>query len=320
MANYYYYSFYKVIAGVVKSQDYNPGNLKVVSFGTGSKFLYEKHFDSKGNAVHDTHAEVVARRGFIRYIYNEINQCIANSSESIFERSDDLNGKYRLKSGIKFHLYISSAPCGDARVYSHANGTGSINSGMSEGQLRTKGQSALTLAKDTMPYDNVNMSCSAKLLKWNILGIQGALLSKLIEPIYLSSVILGEKFDRKHMERALYGRIDTEVIELPKGFNISKPKLMQVSVTKAKPAPYSPNHSINWNGQSEDVEMIESTSGRTIGKDKTKKYSRISKRAFFNEFNKIANKLKHCDVQQVYLNAKQTATDYQVTFCITLNI
>lgn len=308
------HSAYKVIAGIVKSVDNDPNNLKVVSIGTGSKFFYGKNLDSNGNVVHDTHAEVVARRGFIRYVYNQINQHVtSNSSSSIFEKTDDLKSKFQLKSGIKFHLYVSTAPCGDVRVHSHKNGKDSISGAIPEGQLRTKGQSALTVTKDTTAENisKTNMSCSAKLLKWNILGIQGALLTELIEPIYFSSIILGEKFNAKHMERALYGRIETDSITLPKGFSITQPELMKVSMTKAKVAPYSPNHSINWNGQGYNVEIIESTSGKTMGRDKTKKYSRISKRAFFCEFQRICKKLnrKH---ELKYSDAKSCAHDYQV--------
>ncbi|XP_037044067.1 double-stranded RNA-specific editase Adar-like [Bradysia coprophila] len=308
------YLGYKVIAGIVKSVDNDRNSLKVISIGTGSKFLYEKNLNSNGNAVHDTHAEVVARRGFIRYIYNQISHVASNPSNNIFEKTDAIE-KFRLKAGIKFHLYVSTAPCGDARVHSHTNGKETVNGIIPEGQLRTKGQCALTVAKDAMSsknIPNVNMSCSAKLLRWNVLGVQGAILSELIEPIYLTSMIFGEKFDPKHMKRALYGRIESDAVNLPKGFNIVQPELMKVTATKAKSAIFSPNHSANWNVQGHDVEILESTSGCTMGKDKTKRYSRISKRAFFNEFNKIARKLNHPE-ESVYSDAKRKASDYQMT-------
>lgn len=317
MCNSAHYKDYKVIAGIVKSVVNDPTNLEVISIGTGSKFLYEKNLNSNGNAVHDTHAEVVARRGFIRYVYNQIGRYVAGKpSKSIFENADDANGKFRLKSGIKFHLYVSTAPCGDARVHSHTNGNQSITRIIPEGQLRAKGESALTVKKDAKSPENVcnvNMSCSAKLLRWNILGIQGAVLSELIEPIYLTTMVVGEKFNPIHMKRALFGRIGTDSIVLPKGFQIIQPELMKVSATKAKSAIDSPNHSVNWNVNGFDVELVESTSGCTIGRDKTKRYSRISKRAMFAEYIRVAKKLNRPH-EQKYVDAKHNAKDYQVGF------
>lgn len=57
------------------------------------------------------------------------------------------------------------------------------------------------------------MSCSDKIASWNILGLQGSLLSELLEPIYISGIILGGVPDelrssvREDCERAFYGRL-----------------------------------------------------------------------------------------------------------------
>jgi double stranded RNA-specific editase B len=51
------------------------------------------------------------------------------------------------------------------------------------------------------------MSCSDKLCKYNVVGVQGSLLSNIMETFYLDSVIIGGYYHKNHLSRALYDRI-----------------------------------------------------------------------------------------------------------------
>ena len=74
------------------------------------------------------------------------------------------------------------------------------------GVLRTKPGRA-----DAPP--TMSMSCSDKIAAWNVLGIQGALASRLLRPVYIDRVVIGEVAPSmrdvviEDCQRALYGRL-----------------------------------------------------------------------------------------------------------------
>lgn len=117
----------------------------VVSSATGTKCTAQRHHEL---ILHDSHAEVLARRGFIRILFSEIMK--KNSGNTIETKNDDgekiilrshnlltesidcgddegfdnakpestPKGKqYQLDPNIGIHFYISDSPCGDASIY-----------------------------------------------------------------------------------------------------------------------------------------------------------------------------------------------------------
>eukprot|EP00798_Chlamydomonas_sp_ICE-L_P021060 gene21059-27939_t len=191
--------------------------LLVVALATGNKSLHPGHkSDARaGQHIVDSHAEVLARRAFVLYLAGMLAENRQQGTKSIFEGS-------RIRTGVSFHLYVSTAPCGDARRFlqthcagnKHARDVGNSlghNLDFSNpklGKLVTKIEDGMTGSPiDSQRIDanrRHSMSCSDKVLKWATYGLQGGLLaSKLEEPVKLSSVIIGSNFERGHVERAL---------------------------------------------------------------------------------------------------------------------
>jgi len=178
----------KVLAGAVMTSS---AGSKVVCVTTGTKCITGDHLSDSGTTVNDCHAEVLARRCLCRFLYLQIQQFVVGA-ESVFIPSESGSG-FALKPGVEFHLYISSAPCGDARVFSPHEASGKLDvagdmhpNRMARGQLRTKiesGEGTIPVQSSdsgVQTWDGImlgerllTMSCSDKVARMNVLGVQG---------------------------------------------------------------------------------------------------------------------------------------------------
>ncbi|RZF40214.1 hypothetical protein LSTR_LSTR011988 [Laodelphax striatellus] len=273
----------------------------VISLGTGTKCISGEHMSVSGAVINDSHAEIVARRGLCVYLYKQL--LLLTDPElaptSIFEPNANRQG-YKLKDDVKFHLYINTSPCGDARIFSphEAIGDEALDkhpNRNSRGQLRTKiesGEGTIPVKSSAgiQTWDGVlqgqrllTMSCSDKVARWNIVGVQGALLSHFVEPIYLASISLGSLFNVTHMYRAMAGRIECTVHGLPPPYRLNKPSLGVTSSSETRHTGRAPNHSVNWIIGEEQVEVVNSTTG----KRETGGVSRLSKQGLFGRFHQL---------------------------------
>lgn len=85
---------------------------KAISVSTGTKCLPASRLSQRGEVVHDSHAEVLARRGAMRWFLEEIGRCATNPGlESDWIIRPALSGKYELREDVSLNLYISTVPC-----------------------------------------------------------------------------------------------------------------------------------------------------------------------------------------------------------------
>ena len=295
---------------------------EVIALATGTKCISGLHLSECGLAINDSHAEVVTRRAFMHYLYSQLDLCVhGGEEESILEREEE-GGRYRLKQGITFHLYISTSPCGDGRVFSPKEDSASVPDNhpgrASRGQARAKieaGEGTVLLPPNAIQtWDGImqserlyTMSCSDKIARWNLLGLQGALLTLYMEPVYLTSIIIGSLFHGDHISRAVSQRV-CSITALAGAFVPQSPALFGIAESSSRNLQKSPNVSLNWiRGDGNIAEVIDAPTGKT----RNLSPSRLCKNSLFERFLALWDHLAPQEARERAAKAVQAQEEKQ---------
>lgn len=197
----------------------------------------------------------MARRGFLRYILEEMSKAQTAQGSHILSYKQELK-KFQIYPQFSFHFFTTHPPCGDASIFDITNAEepakkirkvvedsddigdilGNINYTHITGGKLIENSNVDRMAQiigeiRTKPGRGIptkSVSCSDKLSKWNIVGIQGALLAEIVEPlIYLSSVTLCGVCDMNAIQRAIWKRwVDRRA---PEGFKLQIPNFQSTN-------------------------------------------------------------------------------------------
>lgn len=235
------------VLSTISQHNTQSDSLHVVSLGTGTKCLTGNELnDHKGTKIHDSHAEVIARRAFLRYLFEQIELFDKQDNDTIFTKNYNEAGKLQIKKEIEFHFFTTHLPCGDASIFQHSElGPPEAKRARFEkesiedkdDQFYTGARLVSTQHQDSMiqisgirtkpgrGIRTLSVSCSDKFFKWNLIGVQGALLSTLIaEPIYLKSfTLIGYTAENvtSSLKRALLERYESKINVLKPPFKLN---------------------------------------------------------------------------------------------------
>ncbi|KAI5832728.1 hypothetical protein K523DRAFT_297677 [Schizophyllum commune Tattone D] len=310
---------------------------KILSLGTGTKCLPTSQLPLHGEALHDSHAEIIARRGAIRWVLEEIQRMSQSDTTSSDWLTNNSKATYKLRAGVHVGMYISTLPCGDASTrFLAAASQDAEMAALKDSAVRSpidptiaargRDNYALTGVLRTKPGradapPTMSMSCSDKIAAWSVLGFQGALASLVLPiPMHIAHIVVGDVPEDmrsvvlEDCERALWGRAGPSALRPIIDFTSLDFIHSRAAVSSAlgSPCNTSSNESLSWTADTvPPYEIIVNGTRRGVPPKhqlRPKSLPRISQLGLFRLFCS----LKPVPLGATYYEIKQTAQEYKL--------